>query len=55
MKNRYRIVPDTFAGFEVQIKRWWFPVWLEVGTNTFQTVEIATAWIRSHQRAVYIV
>ena len=26
-ESKYRIVPDNYAGWEVKIKKWWFPVW----------------------------
>lgn len=25
-KNKYRVVQDNYAGFEAQVKFWWFPV-----------------------------
>ena len=28
-KTKYRIVPDTYSGWEVQSKRWWFPFWIQ--------------------------
>jgi hypothetical protein len=48
MKNYYRIVKcscHTF-NYEVQKKRWWFPFWLEVKTNTFRDIEDAKSWIK---------
>lgn len=26
-KNKYRVVQDTYCGFEAQVKFWWFPVY----------------------------
>lgn len=51
MKNKYRIVTDEFAGYEAQIKYWWFPFcWFQMndqyGLNTFQTVERAELFIK---------
>ena len=49
MKNRYRIVEDTFLGYEAQVKFWWFPLmWFQMGSpvNTHRTVEAAEAYIR---------
>ena len=44
---RFRIVTDEFAGFEVQIKHFWF--WFQksksIGCNTFKTIERAKDWI----------
>lgn len=42
MKNKYRIVRDNYNGYEVQVKRWWFPVWLQAGfANTHKTIKQA--------------
>lgn len=46
--TRYRIVKDAYAGYEVQIWRWWLPMWLQVGVNTFPSIERAEAWARNH-------
>lgn len=41
----FRIVRDGFAGYEVQARRWWFPVWIQCGgTNTHKTLEDAEAF-----------
>lgn len=50
MKNEYRIVEDNYAGFEVQIRRWWFPMWRQVGVNTHSTLERAEASAKGHAR-----
>lgn len=26
-KNKYRVVQDTYCGFEAQVKFWWFPIY----------------------------
>ena len=48
-KNKIRIITDEFSGYEVQIKRWWFPIWKECRKNgiinTFSSVEKAKQWI----------
>ena len=38
-----RIVRDSFAGYEVQVKFWWLPfIWLQKGgLNTFSTLDAA--------------
>lgn len=45
----YRIVSDEYCGYEVQIKRWWCPFWLEknknCGVNTFKFFREAKDWI----------
>ena len=47
IKTRYRIVRDSYAGYEVQVWRWWFPFWRQVGfCNTHPTPERAEDWLR---------
>lgn len=46
MKKKYRIVTDKYAGYEVQVKAWYWPFWVELGINTFTTIEQARAFIR---------
>lgn len=49
---KYRIVEDQFLGFEVQSKRKWFPIWMQIGkdfpfgTNTHLSVEKAIWWLK---------
>lgn len=48
---KYRIVTDRYAGFEVQAWRWWMPIWLQVGVNTFRTAGDAERWaVARHHR-----
>jgi hypothetical protein len=48
-KPEYRIVRDNYCGFEVQIRRWYWPFWSQVGfTNTHSTVEAAESYATSH-------
>jgi hypothetical protein len=50
-KTKYRIVPDTYSGWEVQSKRWWFPFWIQCLDlnggcgNTHRSVEDAKLFI----------
>lgn len=46
MSNRYRIIRDGYAGYEVQVWRWWFPFWIQPVTNTHSTVESAEQWAK---------
>lgn len=53
-KNEYRIVPDSY-GFEVQIRRWWFPFWCQCWNihscaNTFSTRETAAQFAQHHAK-----
>jgi hypothetical protein len=46
---KYRIVRDLFSGFEVQLRRWWWPCWRQVGrANTHRSREDAEAFARRH-------
>ena len=52
-KTRYRIVRDSYCGYEAQVRHWWFPVWLQLGgCNTFGTVEGARGYIRCFRQPV---
>jgi len=56
----YRIVQDTFSGYEVQFKRRWWPFWLQCGDrgrcgiNTHRTIESAERFAADH-RLPYVV
>ena len=42
--KRYRIVTDTFSGYEVQERSRWWPFWSQVEINTHGTIEAARKW-----------
>lgn len=48
-KTCYRIVTDSYAGYEVQERVWWFPTWIQANKhnriNTFCSIEEAKEWI----------
>lgn len=45
----YRIVRDSYNGFEVQWRRWWWPFWWQCGfTNTHISVEAAERYAADH-------
>ena len=49
MRAHYRIVTDAYAGFEVQVWRWWWPFWVEAGgCNTHSSIERAEKWADEH-------
>lgn len=55
MKRCYRIVTDRFKGYEVQVRRWWFPFWIQCGNgrlsvNTHYSLDEAEAFARKHAR-----
>jgi hypothetical protein len=49
-KNCYRIVDDNHAGFEVQVKKWFWPFYVQKKKygciNTFSSIERAKDWIK---------
>jgi hypothetical protein len=48
-KPKYRIVKDLYRGYEVQIKRFFFPIWVQAGfSNTFSTIEDAERFAINH-------
>ena len=49
---KYRIVYDQYAGYEVQVRRWWFPIWLQAGCNTHMSIEAAHRFGRGITRQV---
>lgn len=45
----YRIVRDNYCGFEVQIRRWWWPFWCQADfSNTHSSIEAAEQWAKVH-------
>lgn len=44
-RKRARIVTDAYLGYEVQVWRWWFPIWLQAGfSNTYSNLAAAEAF-----------
>jgi len=38
MKNKYRIVSDSYGGYEGQVKYWWFPfMWFQLWDHVDET------------------
>jgi hypothetical protein len=49
MRPEYRIVTDNWCGFEVQIRRWWWPFWTQADfSNTHSSMEAAELWAARH-------
>ena len=45
-KRQFRIVTDNYAGYEVQVRRWYFPFWQQIDfTSTHITVSSAEKFI----------
>lgn len=54
--TRYRIVRDGYLGYEVQVWRLWFPIWLECWgnggpANTHTSLEKAQEFIEQHKKS----
>lgn len=49
-KAEYRIVQDSYLGYEVQIRRWWWPFWIQPQTNTHFSIERAERWAKAHAK-----
>lgn len=48
-KNKYRIVRDSYCGFEVQVWRWWYPFWRQCyGSNTLPSLHEARRLAKRH-------
>ena len=47
--KRYRIMPDTWGGFQAEVWTIWWPFWRQIGfTNIHRTEEEAEAFVRRH-------
>jgi hypothetical protein len=57
MKHKYRIVTDSYSGYEAQVKYWWFPfAWYQMGyTNTHASIEDAKRFIDRHGKTGKVV
>lgn len=45
-KRQYRIVTDNFNGFEVQVRFWYWPFWIEAEfINTYSSLDAAKKYI----------
>lgn len=50
-RPKYRIVTDSYLGFEAQIKSWFWPFWRQLdGCNTSPSIEVAEERIRKHAK-----
>lgn len=48
---KYRIVTDSYLGYEVQVWRWWLPVWVQAGfSNTHSTIDRAKQFAERHAK-----
>jgi len=55
-KNKYKIVTDTSLGYNVQIKYWFLPWWLELSYyNSHISIESAKRMIEDHKNGTNIV
>jgi hypothetical protein len=50
-KTRYRVVTDSYLGFEAQVRYWWWPWWLLTQEgNTHPSIEKALEHIKRYKR-----
>ena len=52
--KKYRIVRDSYSGYECQTWRLWFPFWMQGRTNTHRSIEDAEKYIRSRGFVKYV-
>lgn len=49
-KTRYRIVRDSYLGFEAQFRPWWFPLWMQCfGCNTRTSLDASRKVAELHR------
>ena len=48
-RTKWRVATDAYNGFEVQVRRWYFPVWIEFFTNTHPSFECAMIMILANK------
>lgn len=54
-RTRYRILVDDYAGYQVEFRRWWMPLYKQIsGVNTRPTEELALALIKGHKYCKYV-
>lgn len=52
--KKFRIVSDSYAGYECQIWRIWWPFWVQMGfTNTHTTLEKAKEFIANYKKVYW--
>ena len=52
--KRFRIVGDSFAGYECQIWRLWWPFWTQMDwVNTHGSIERAKKYIENHKKVYW--
>lgn len=53
--RKYRIVRDSFCGYEAQQWRLWLPFWCQIGfTNTFSSLDKAKEFIKTRGVVCYV-
>lgn len=50
--KKYRVVRDTYNGYEVQTWRAWFPFWIQGKVNSHTSLELAKKYIEGLKRTV---
>lgn len=54
-KTKWRIRTDSYLGYEVQKKLWFWPFWYMPVSNTYQSLPVAKAALNSMKKAVVYV
>jgi len=49
-KNEYRIVKCGLGYYDVQIKRWWFPVWVKINHYSYIRFNSAEFYAKNYAR-----
>lgn len=54
-KHKYRIVRDDYAGYEAQVKLWYWPFWMQMGfSNTHRSIKEAEEFIQTGGIVKYV-
>jgi hypothetical protein len=52
-KTKYRVVRDSYNGYEAQFRPWWSPIWFQCfGTNTEPSLERSLQVCKLHAKPV---
>lgn len=51
-RTRYRIVTDTYCGYEAQFRYWWMPFYAMIEVNSLPTVEAAKEYVEKSRKRV---
>lgn len=53
--RKYKIVRDSYYGFEVRYKSWFLPFWIQCNwTNTHPTIEEARLYVKNNCKKNFV-